>query len=205
MEKGNRQKKGHRRHEGRYGSRPTYWRARNSSSRDIILLNEETLKLRLQQELIIIHQEQMLAAITGLCNLMDDKDMCCTYIHNFTTPIEKLTVPDYHDIIQNHATQRGILLEQARTFADDWNPFSGVGGWFGGTWSSITGFFKKIGIVLLLVISLFFAMYLAVKLVLCILNKTGKLKVKKDPTPDPNLLLSLLPPNEDEKWYDNAM
>lgn len=176
----------------------------NSSSRDINLLNEETLKLRMQQELIIIHQEQMLAAITGLCNLMDDKDMCCTYIHNFTTPIEHLTVPDYHDIIQNHATQRSMLLEQARTFADDWNPFSGVGGWFGGVWSNITGFFKKIGIVLLLVIALFFSIYLVVKLVFCILGKTGKLKISKEPTPDPNLLLSLLPPKE-RWWYDNAM
>lgn len=169
----------------------------NSTSRDVSLLNEETRKIRTVQELIKMRQEQLLAAITGICNLMANSEMCCTFIHNFTVPVESLSVPDYYDIIKSHSAQRQTLLQEAKNLGDDWNLFSGTGGWFGGIWGGILGFFKKIFLVLVMIVLLIVMFYVIAKCCCIAASKVSHPTIATKPNDEEKALMAF----SKNVWY----
>lgn len=163
---------------------------------DIGLLNEELRKILFEQEIIKQRQERMMMVLTGLCELTGDKSLCCTYMNNLTKPSEDLEVPDYYEIIKGHNDERAKLQDQMRRLGDSWNPFPGVGGRFGSFWDSIMNFFKKAGMILIMILILGVAVYATIKIVFCLIGKVTKIK---PPTSEPETTMTMF--YSEHKWY----
>lgn len=162
---------------------------------DIGLMNEELRKILFEQEIIKQRQERMMMVLTGLCDVTGDKNLCCTYMNNLTKPSEDLEVPNYYEIIKGHQEERSKLQDQMRRLGDSWNPFSGVGGWFVSILESIMNFFKKAGMLLIMILVLGIATYATIKLVFYLVCKVPALT--KNP--------SLQPDRDTETHYDHVL
>lgn len=171
----------------------------NKTALDIRLMNKELRKILFEQEIIKQRQERMMMVLTGLCDVTGDKSLCCTYMNNLTKPSEDLEVPDYYDIIKGHQEERSKLQEQMRRLGDSWNPFAGVGGWFGCFWDGILGFFKKAGMILIMIVLLGIATYATVKFVFYITSKVPDLADTLKPKPDTETSMAMF--YTEQKWY----
>lgn len=52
-------------------------------------------------------------------------------------------------LTNTHMNSSWMEESKMRRLGDSWNPFAGVGGWFGSFWESIMNFFKKAGMILI--------------------------------------------------------
>lgn len=168
---------------------------------DIGLMNEELRKILFEQEIIKQRQERMMMVLTGLCDVTGDKSLCCTYMNNLTKPSEDLEVPDYYEIIKGHQEERSKLQDQMGKLGDSWNPFSGIGGWFGSFWESIMNLFKKAGMLLIMILILGIAIYATIKLVFYLVSKVPALT--KNPQPDSDTETAMTMFYTEQKWYSD--
>ncbi|XP_077349304.1 uncharacterized protein LOC143997523 [Lithobates pipiens] len=168
----------------------------NKTAIDIGLLNEELRKILFEQEIIKQRQERMMMILTELCDVTGDRSLCCTYMNNLTKPSEDLQITDYYEIIKGHNDERAKLQDRMRRLGDSWNPFSGVGGWFGSFWDSIMNFFKKVGMILIIILILGIAIYATIKIIFCLMGKATKIKPS---TSDPDTVMAMF--YSEHRWY----
>lgn len=171
----------------------------NKTALDIGLMNEELKKILFEQEIIKQRQERMMMVLTGLCDVTGDKSLCCTYMNNLTKPSEDLEVPDYYEIMKGHQEERSKLQEQMRRLGDSWNPFAGIGGWFGFFWESIMNFFKKACMILIMIVLLGIAAYATVKFVFYLTGRVPDLVDNLKPQPEPETTLAMF--YSEQRWY----
>lgn len=135
---------------------------------DVGLLNEEMAQIRkkvLQHRMTL---DYLSAAQGGMCEVIHTD--CCTYIS------------DEGKIIEGHLKRIDQLQSEARHIvADGWNPFKGLGS-FGDFFGGMFGWFKKVGILLLMALLFILFLYFAVKIAVCLLSGICKPKSLHDST-----------------------
>lgn len=142
----------------------------------------------------------MMMVLTGLCDVTGDKSLCCTYMNNLTKPSEDLEVPDYYEIIKGHQEERSKLQDKMRRLGDSWNPFSGVGGWFGSFWESIMNFFKKAGIILIMILLLGIAIYATIKFMFYLASEVPSLTDAVQPDQEETTMAMFY---AEKRWYND--
>lgn len=87
-----------------------------------------------------------------------------------------MEVPDYYDVIKGHNDERAQITGPNETHGGLVESLFRYRGWFGSFWESIMNFFKKAGMILLMVLILGLAIYVTIKLLFCLISKVAKIK-----------------------------